>query len=89
MPRYIDADVLMKLLHTDDFGTPDERWKPESEFARMIEATPTADVAEVKRGHWKTYIYKIYTCDACGKTNGRHETNYCPNCGAKMDGGEE
>ena len=40
-----------------------------------------------KRG--RTIIYKTYTCDACGKTNGRHKTNYCPNCGAKMKGGAE
>lgn len=34
----------------------------------------------------RTIIYKIYTCDLCGKSNGRHKTNYCPNCGAKMKG---
>ena len=62
-----------------------------------------ADVAEVKHGHWMTYYctnggqsirgrtirYRTYTCDACGKANGRHKTNYCSNCGAKMDGGEK
>lgn len=49
MPRYIDADVLKKFLHEEDFETPDERWKPESEFAKMIDACPTADVVEVVR----------------------------------------
>lgn len=31
------AEMLKKCLHTDDFKTPDERWKPESEFALMID----------------------------------------------------
>ena len=33
-------DVLNKLkkyLHTEDFGTPDEYWKPESEFCAIID----------------------------------------------------
>lgn len=34
----------------------------------------------------RTIIYKTYTCDACGKSSGRHKTNFCPNCGAKMKG---
>ena len=34
----------------------------------------------------RTIIYKTYTCDACGTSNGRHKTNFCPNCGAKMKG---
>ena len=34
----------------------------------------------------RTIIYKTYTCDACGTSNGRRKTNFCPNCGAKMKG---
>ena len=43
---------------------------------------PAADVVEVKRGRW---IWKDHylVCSECGKENDR--TNYCPNCGAKMD----
>ena len=51
-----------------------------------------ADVVEVKRGKWekKTFIlfdseivgYKCSECNTTWDTN----TNYCPNCGAKMDG---
>lgn len=49
MPRYIDADMLKKFLREEDFGTPDERWRPESEFAKMIDACKTVDVVEVVR----------------------------------------
>lgn len=36
----------------------------------------------------RTIIYKTFTCDACGKSNGRRKTPFCPNCGAKMLGGD-
>ena len=49
MPRYIDADMLKKFLHEEDFETPDERWRPESEFAKMIDACQTVDAVEVVR----------------------------------------
>lgn len=51
------------------------------------------DVGFVKHGHW---IYEnFYThCSVCGKMaiydkyGQEVESDYCPRCGAKMDGGE-
>ncbi|MBQ7124915.1 MAG: hypothetical protein IJP16_05005 [Clostridia bacterium] len=43
MPRYIDAEKLKQDLHQEDFGTPDERWRPESEFAILVDAQPDAN----------------------------------------------
>ena len=62
----------------------------EGEIAKQ----PTADVAPVRHGHW---IYEnFYThCSVCGKMaiydkyGQEVESDYCPRCGAKMDGGEE
>lgn len=65
---------------------------------------PAADVAPVRPGRWinaekinnKPYRIKnlekwvIYRCSECGYSNGRRtNANYCPNCGAKMDGKEK
>ena len=50
-----------------------------------------------KRGKWiKTARWgRVYYCDQCrnyldfdGVNAGRGSTNYCPNCGCRMDGGE-
>lgn len=56
----------------------------------------TADVAEVKHGEWKEHYafgcwhYDCPFCDDGYATKERDKTppNYCPNCGAKMDGGK-
>ena len=60
-----------------------------------IEAAPTVDAVEVVHGRWieqEKYTFgTMYDCSICGTRildNG-HSWNYCPNCGAKMDGGED
>lgn len=47
--EYIERGAVKAWLHEEDFGTPDERWRPESEFGTMIDALPAADVVEVVR----------------------------------------
>ena len=48
---------------------------------------PTADVVEVRKGRWKGAGMGDYYCSLCCNTySGGDEFNYCPNCGAKMDG---
>ena len=64
-----------------------------------IESFPTVDAVEVVHGRWNTEKcnhkphriknpekWVIYKCSVCGYSNGRKQSNYCPNCGAKMDG---
>ena len=67
-----------------------------------IDNAPTVDAVEVVRGWWDKYeddkfigysadgriqYRKVYTyyCGRCGRGSAV-KTNYCPNCGAKMDG---
>lgn len=61
-----------------------------------IKRLPVADVAEVRHGKWRGWHgdkmvgvdeyrhYHYNTCSECGKGNAV-KSNYCPNCGAKMD----
>lgn len=55
-----------------------------------------ADMVEVRHGEWSmdydTGSY-VLSCSLCGEhywieREDDHKPNYCPNCGAKMDGGE-
>ena len=92
MTRYIDAELIEKYISREEHNTPDEKWRPESEFAALIDNIPTADVVEVVHGRWiekEKYTFGImYDCSLCENRildNG-HPWNYCPNCGAKMDG---
>ena len=64
---------------------------------------PLPDVAPVVRGEWDeipnvymsvaskngSYRSNATSCSACQEVNpNAYRTNYCPNCGAKMDGGD-
>ena len=96
MPRYIDADKLSENM-IERVNNPAIR----SWLLSLINESPTADVAEVKRGEWidestvKEYYVDTYRCTLCGHTFVLDETpdelgyNYCPNCGAKMEGNDD
>lgn len=78
-------------------------WKEEAEKAMKVAdelRKMYADAQPVRHGRWiaedEYYVDDTYICSACGYefiiTAGdleSNELNYCPRCGAKMDGGEE
>lgn len=63
----------------------------------FIDKFPTLDVAPVIHACWNDgpgysveilrdwYLQPTYVCSSC-KTEEDKKTNYCPHCGAKMDG---
>lgn len=66
----------------------------------LIDEILAADVVEVRHGRWLTtdaYPHHLY-CSVCYKTYAKNAkwvneldlpTNYCPNCGARMDKEDE
>ena len=60
----------------------------------MLNAISAEDVAPVRHGRWKKdYLcstnggtYSVIRCSECDFQFPITVTNYCPNCGAKMDG---
>ena len=87
MSRYIDADALLNAINQNIAEAHNER------CAQILEAVlyaPTADVAEVKHGEWLLGKYKCMDRSVCSVCNAVYEGgdawNYCPRCGAKMDG---
>ena len=66
-------------------------WVDDMQIA--IEDAPTVDAVEVVHGRWVLQRYYAgmrkgmmarVICSECGYPN--EKTNYCPSCGAKMDG---
>ena len=51
---------------------------------------PSADVVEVRHGRWVDRTqepgWPVAECSVCGSHAGMFWMNYCPNCGARMDG---
>ena len=58
----------------------------DGEKCHAIVTAPTVDAVPVKHGEW-TVIDGCVSCSVCGEPC--MEFNYCPNCGAKMDGWKE
>lgn len=97
--RLIDADALIEMLSkkakTDyEMGLYNHGSLTDS-FIRFVERQPTVDAVEVRHGEWEIieqedFIYKFCKCSVCGAECFFEEDdklyNYCPHCGAKMDG---
>ena len=97
MNEYIERKIAIKRVM-------ETKWESGSDGAAAMEivaATPAADVAPVVHGRWIHSRYEdcseqfeLVKCSLCN-----HEAyamafyvrggNYCPACGAKMDGGAE
>lgn len=62
-----------------------------------IRRQKAVDAVPVQHGHWiekidaeaKDIARRRFYCSACGVWQTYGRTNYCPNCGAKTDGGNE
>ena len=89
MAEYISRDWLLTHTHT---GMDTIQM-----MQTMIDA-PAADVVEVMHGRWEERIVddpldpygffkRRWYCSSCGRYQTYGTTAFCPNCGAKMDGG--
>ena len=87
--EYISREAALTALQDSDLFNTTERQ------LRAIRELPAADVAPVVHGQWidaypdiepnPMFMYGI--CSECGFEQGISKyLNYCPNCGAKMDG---
>lgn len=61
-----------------------------NDLAEDFYSIPAADVAPVVHGRWIDDGSGIIICPECERGYNLHAkyTHYCPNCGAKMDGGD-
>jgi hypothetical protein len=87
MAECIERDVVMKRIMA-------AKWMDGYDGAMAMEiaaSAPAADVAPVVHGRWIEDGSLIITCSECkrGYNLIAKYTHYCPNCGAKMDGGAD
>lgn len=87
-------DALFALRKAERGGSMTALTRLERAYAEIREM-PAADVAEVVHGRWikddflSDDVNNAEKCSQCGELIGwfGNLPNYCPNCGAKMDGG--
>lgn len=86
-PLYVDVDEMLSMINKVVF--------------EELEKAPLPDVQEVKHAQWKGIAHPMYSqrhqrvnvvteymCSNCQNVED-YKANYCPYCGAKMDGGED
>ena len=99
MGRLIDADRALEIVRDQGIAHPNAYYL--TNYATLIlREAPTVDVAPVRHGRWdnipNTYMCVsgkdgsyhgcATSCSVCHEINpNAYKTNYCPNCGAKMD----
>lgn len=86
MYEYIDREAFLKWAR--------EFYPNDKVFASAIINAPAADVATVVHGRWNVVeglMIDNAICSNCGRRFQAYykEYHFCPNCGAKMNGGAE
>ena len=90
MAEYIEREAAIESIMSEPPDAHYPHW-----YADKIKAIPAADVAPVRHGQWEWDTEDIYRCSNCAEKShvkevmGRPAWGYCPNCGAKMDGGHD
>ena len=79
MDEYIKREAALMKLMQDGCSAKN---------LQSIADIPAADVEPVRRGRWVDFTNAACMCPVCGAILAAH-SYYCPNCGAKMDGGAE
>lgn len=80
------------VVYTKDLFSENSQEIPYLQAAKVLREVsdaPAADVAPVVHGRWVFGGDGCVICSECNEeeSNDNHR-NYCPNCGAKMDGGD-
>ena len=89
MDEYIKREAAIEAIMSDP---PDAHYP--SWYAEKIKAIPAAGVAHVRHCQWikRGCKWQCTDCKVLMSIDGSPKENllnYCPNCGAKMDGGAD
>ena len=94
MKEYIEREAAIKEVAkwlADVFGIKSESGA--GTLFKKLRSIPAADVVEVRTGEWIFGVTMHHEWMKCSVCNVSQDPNgcfsYCPNCGAKMDGGAD
>lgn len=86
MVRYIDAIKLLDVIDCLDTVQGTDNTVFTYDVIQAIQNMPTANANDAKRGRWNLKEKDIFCyCSCCGCKSGAL-FNYCPHCGARMNG---
>ena len=99
MDEYIKREYAVDAVLDVYYDTPDIDLSGEK-FEAAIRKIQAADVATVRHGRWEErddgFGGTYYHCSVCGEdwctidgTPAENGMRYCPQCGARMDGGTD
>lgn len=100
--RLIDAETLKATISKYEFNAPNERYKQGGEcvlnfyMPKIIDDAPTIESEPVRHGEWLYNDMCLPNCAECSECGWKSSVSgdeisschYCPNCGARMDGGK-
>ena len=94
MDEYINREAAIKALMNDAPGQVGYSREDAADCIRYMDA---ADVVPVRHGRWIYHPDDLFPAESKQECSYCHEEeyvtlcneNYCPNCGAKMDGGAD
>lgn len=90
MSEYINRESIRKVL-MDVCSDENCPMFIAATIDQVVDYEPAADVAPVVHAYWiyqkpyDEYTWRPYICSSCKTHGGKHRTNYCQSCGAKMD----
>ena len=83
---YIEREKVLEIAKDEYYSDFHKSMADLTSLRELLEDTPAIDVVQVRHGYWidgKCGHYKI--CSECNQIADFY-FDYCPNCGAKMDG---
>ena len=102
MAEYIEREAAIReieKINPVDYGAmwdyEAHHWAGEClrDCKEAIDSIPAVDIAPVVHGRWVEHLDEM-ECSVCKRQwnycdNDTNTFNFCPNCGAKMDGGAD
>jgi len=93
--RLINEDTVMEIIErvtNEAVEKKQPKYLIQSRIIAEIAGLPTIEAEPVKHGRWidnGICDSMLSACSICGYSCGAYSFNYCPNCGARMDGDSE